>query len=416
LEAHVLGTLDASGLMRIRHKGEVVAEIPADQISENSPVYHREARRPAYMDTIPQASSWAPPDGWNAGDELVAFLASANIASKRWIYEQYDHMVQTQTATLPGDNAGVLAVHGSRHSLALAADGNGLYCYLDPYEGGKLAVAEAARNVACTGARPLAVTNCLNFGSPLKPEIFFQLAEAVRGIGDACRELGTPVTGGNVSLYNENPSGAIWPTPIIGMVGKIEAPTRPVGAGFRRPGAQVLLLGTSAGHLGGSEYLRWKTGQIHGPCPECSLLREHALIQVLVAAANAGLLDSAQDCGVGGLGVALAESLLLAKPGIGVAVEIVAVPVGAAGLCRALFSEVSGRALVSVAPDKEPALLKLCTKHGVEVAFLGATNSDGSLRIEAGDDLHALSVSDLADAYYSTSSIFPDMAADVPLH
>ena len=185
-------------------------------------------------------------------------------------------MVQTQTTTAPGDNAAVLAVHGSPHSVALATDGNGMYCYLDPYEGGKLAVAEAARNVACAGARPLAVTNCLNFGNPLKPEIFYQLAEAVRGIGDACRELNTPVTGGNVSLFNENPSGAIWPTPVIGMVGRIEAPAKSVRGGFTRAGSQVLLLGKSAGHLGGTEYLRWKTGMVHGPCPECDLEREKA--------------------------------------------------------------------------------------------------------------------------------------------
>ncbi len=418
LDAHVLGKLDDTGLMRIFHNGEKVAEVPADKISENSPVYEREARRPAYMDLLPDARKWSPPADWDPRGELLAFLGSPNICSKRWIYEQYDHMVQTQTTTVPGDNAGVLQIHGSPHSLAVAADGNGLYCYVNPYEGGKLAVAEAARNVACAGARPLAVTNCLNFGNPLKPEIFYQLSEAVRGIGDACRALGTPVTGGNVSLYNENPSGAIWPTPIIGMVGRIEAPARPVKAGFPAPDLQLFLLGKSFGHLGASEYLRWKTGEAFGPCPECNLDDEAALINVLVEGTAQGLLQSAQDCGVGGLAVAVAESLLLAAPGVGAEIEVNAARTDFAGVCTQLFGEASGRAVVSVAAAHEPAFLRLCTRHKVEVAFLGATvrQESPSLRVTLPEGGFHVPVPELALAYQSLLAIFPEQATDLAFH
>ncbi|MCX7020368.1 MAG: phosphoribosylformylglycinamidine synthase subunit PurL [Candidatus Sumerlaeota bacterium] len=322
LDAHVLGELDDTGLMRVEHQGKIVAEIPADKISENSPVYQRDKRWPDYMDALPDARTELLEMVMSARCEWLDFLASPNICSKRWIYEQYDHMVQTQTTTPPGDNAAVLRIHDSPHSLAMTADGNGLYCYLDPYEGGKLAVAEAARNVACAGARPLAITNCLNFGNPLKPEIFHQLSEAVRGIGEACRTFGTPVTGGNVSLYNENPDGAIWPTPVIGMIGRVSAPAKPLKAGFARPGLDIIHVGPPADHLGGSEYLHWKTGKAHGPCPSCNLSRERALIDFLVEACEAGLLASAHDCGVGGLAVTLTECVLNGADEIGADISI----------------------------------------------------------------------------------------------
>lgn len=440
LEAHILGELDNSGLMKISHRGQIVAEVPADKISENSPVYQRESKKPAYMESVPDARAMQLENVTDFRQEILEFLASANICSKRWIYEQYDHMVQTQTVTAPGDNAAVLRIHESKHSLALAADGNGLYVYLDPYEGGKLAVAEAARNVACSGARPLAVTNCLNFGNPMKPEIFYQLAEAVHGIGDACSALNTPVTGGNVSLYNENPSGAIWPTPVIGMVGKISAPTKPVKGGFPLAGLEIYLLGPKAEHLGGSEYLRWKQGQEVGPCPTCDLKHEAALIEVLVQAADAGMLRSAQDCGVGGLGVALCESLLFKDAGIGAEIDLPYIEQGAKALQLELFGETAGRVVVSVEPDQAEELKALCGAKGVALRKIGRTVSmqeqaadaaaikltvsDPNLGIplqpELGIRHHPsgvrIPVAKLRAAYESVAAIFPHLEEEVALH
>lgn len=409
LDAHVLGELNNSGLMKIMHHGEVVAEVPADKISENSPVYERESKRPAYMDSIPDARRTDVPTICDLQTELLGFLASSNICSKRWIYEQYDHMVQIQTTTAPGDNAAVLRVHGSKDSVAASADGNGMYVYIDPFEGGKLAVAESARNVACAGALPLAITNCLNFGNPMKPEIFYQLAEAVRGIGEACLALNTPVTGGNVSLYNENPSGAIWPTPVIGMIGKITAPTKPVKAGFAVAGLDVWLLGPQGQHLGGSEYLRWKTGKVHGPCPECDLKHEKALIGLLVEAAGKGLMASAQDCGVGGLGVTLSESVLLGKAGARVELPSTQPLVE-------LFAETAGRAVVSVCPKSATEFAALCDKAGVKATKIGVTTDEQQLAIKCAGEKLVMSGEELESAYRSTASIFPKADEEVALH
>jgi len=407
LEAHVLGEINNTGLMRIKHKGELVAELPADKVSENSPVYERQQKRPGYMDSIPDARKVQ----WKADDlrqEVLTFLGSPNICSKRWIFEQYDHMVQTQTVTPPGENAAVLRVHDSRHHVAMSADGNGLYCYLDPYEGGKLAVAEGARNVACSGARPLAITNCLNFGNPTKPEIFFQLAESVRGIGDACKALNTPVTGGNVSLYNENPDGAIWPTPIIGMVGKLQAPAKPVGGGWRSPDQTILLIGGGGEHLGGSEYARWKTTREHGPCPACDLDHERKLIDLLVDAAQEGLIASAHDCGVGGLGVTLAECFLM---GNGVAAEVDLSALGSEALVE-LFGEAAGRVVVSAAAENAAKLVQQCAAVGLSVREIGRTSAGSHLQIAFAGQSVRFTRNELVAAYESKESIFPARAAE----
>ena len=400
LEAHVLGEINTTGIMQVLHRGEVVAELPADKVSENSPVYERPQKRPEYMDTIPDARQLCFDPSDLHGD-LLEFLASPNICSKRWIYQQYDHMVQTQTVTEPGDNAAVMRVHGSRHHVAMSTDGNGLYCYLDPYEGGKLAVAEAARNVACSGARPMAITNCLNFGNPTKPEIFYQIAEAVRGIGDACRSLNTPVTGGNVSLYNENPEGAIWPTPIVGMVGRLEAPTKPVKAGFVHSELQLLLLGPEVEHLGGSEYVRWTMEREFGPCPSCDLEHERRLIDLMCESAAEALLASAQDCGVGGLFVTLAECVLLGCAGATIDLR------HAGGLLGEMVAETAGRVLVGVEANKVVRLRELCAKHSVPVFQVGVTTELRSLIILGADEKLIFSYEELKDAYECTESIFP---------
>ena len=418
LEAHVLGQLDETGLMKVLHKGQLVANIPADKISENSPVNHREGAPLSYLANVPDARTADIGEPADPAREFLDFLASPNICSKRFIYQQYDHMVQTQTVTPPGDNAGVLRIHGSENHVSLAADGNGMHCWLDPYEGGKLAVAEAARNVACTGARPLAITNCLNFGSPLKPEIFFQLAEAVRGIGDGCRALNTPVTGGNVSLYNENPQGPIWPTPIIGMVGSICPPAKPVKAGFARAGLEIVLLGPAADHLGGSDFIEWLTGKVHGPCPACDLDHEKHLIETLLSAAEEGILESAQDCGVGGLGVALAECLLCGASGLGAEVSLLTPPKSLGEMRVALFAETAGRVVVSIDPSNADALLRLCRREGIEAEPIGRVVAAPAptLRFLNAPTALEIPVAALRAAYESTASIFPVAESEVPLH
>ena len=413
LDAHVLGKLDDSGLMKVFQNGELTAKLPADKVSDNSPVYERNSKRPAYMNSLPDARKYNTTNLGEVEALLPAFLASPNICSKRWIYQQYDHMVQTQTVMPPGDNASVLKVHDTKHHVSSSTDGNGLYCYVDPYEGGKLAVAESARNVACTGARPLAITNCLNFGSPLKPEVFFQLSEAVRGIGDACKILDTPVTGGNVSLFNENPGGAIWPTPVIGMIGKIAHPAKPVSAGFKAAGDEIYLLGNAAEHLGASELLRWKTGNEYAPCPSCDLAAEKQLIDLLISANNRNLLQSAHDCSTGGLAVTLAESVLKGSAGTGACLDITSLHTD---LITELFSETAGRVIVSVSDGNEAAFCELAKKHNVPIHAIGQVTDNGKLSLKSASKSVTWDRQTLEAAYESTDSIFPRTEVEVPLH
>ncbi len=257
-------------MLRVKERGVVVAEIPNRALTDEAPVYRRPMSEPEYLREAQQldldalarlklalqgARGFQPSDH-NAA--LLALLGSPTIASKKWIYRQYDHMVRTNTINLPGLGAGVVRLKGTDRALAMSVDGNGRYCYLDPYRGAMLAVAEAARNVACSGARPLAATNCLNFGNPERPEIMWQFAKAVEGIGAACRALNVPITGGNVSLYNETDGRAIYPTPTIGVVGLLEHADRVVSRRFQEPGDAILLLGEGRGEIGGSEYLKVK--------------------------------------------------------------------------------------------------------------------------------------------------------------
>src|SRR5262249_54286465 len=242
-----------------------------------------------------------------ATDALMALLGEPNIASKRWAYRQYDHMVQTNTVNMPGFGAGVVRIKGTDRALAMSVDGNGRYCYLDRKRGAMLAVAEAARNVACAGALPLGATNCLNFGNPERPAIMWQFAQAVEGIGEACRALDVPITGGNVSLYNETDGKAIYPTPVIGVVGLLEHADRVVARAVRDSGDVILLLGEGRGELGGSEYLKVGYDRVQGRPPALDLNAERALQQLLVALAGERLLRSAHDCSDGGIAVALAE-------------------------------------------------------------------------------------------------------------
>ncbi len=382
LSATPIGRVTDDGLYRARWGDHVVAEIPGQRLVEDCPVYHPEAVEDPAIARL-RAAAPAPGILPAPGDALLTLLDHPPIASKRWVYEQYDSTVQAGSVLTPGGDAGVVRVRDTDFGLAVTVDCNARYVLLDPYEGGKAAVAEAARNVACTGARPLGVTDCLNFGSPERPHVFFQFREACRGIGDACRALDTPVTGGNVSFYNESPAGAIGPTPTIGMVGLLDRVDRAVPSHARSAGDVVLVLGETTAELGGSALWEACGGFVGGRPPAVDLDRERRLVEFLVTAAARGLLRSAHDCSQGGLGVTLAEVAMggpYADAGLGLELDLQ----GYADLdaLTLLFSESHGRAVVTVAPDRAAAATALAAELGVPACAAGTVGPpDGTVRI-----------------------------------
>jgi phosphoribosylformylglycinamidine synthase len=373
LDAVIIGQVTGNGLMRVRDGQQLVAEIPARALAEQGPVYRRPMRRPAYLDETERADSAELPLPQKLDQVLLDLLGSPNIASKQPIWQQYDHMLFCNTVVEPGSDAAVLRVQGTRRGLALAADGNGRYTYLGPYEGGKLAVAEAARNVVCAGARPLAITNCLNFGNPERPEIMWQFAEAVRGMADACRALGTPVTGGNVSFYNETLGTAIFPTPTVGMVGLLEEISHATTQWFKAAGDLVVLLGETLEELGGSEYLQVAHGMVAGRPPVLDLTREQAVQQACLEAIRVGIVSSAHDCADGGLAVTLAECCMTGPGGrLGARLELP----GAMRPDALLFGESASRIVVSVRPEHRERLRAIARRWGVPCAELGEVGGD----------------------------------------
>jgi len=409
LHAVRIGEVTSDGVLRVRNRGTVVAEIPNRALTDEAPLYRRPFSEPEYVREVQQLDLDALPDRsakafalqagaarletagarrLQPGDPntaLLALLASPTIASKRWVYRQYDHMVRTNTINLPGLGAGVVRVKGTDRALALSLDGNGRYVYLDPYRGAVLAVAEAARNVACAGARPLGATNCLNFGNPERPSIMWQFAKAVEGIGAACRALGVPITGGNVSLYNETDGQAIYPTPIVGVVGLLEHADRVVSRRFRESGDAIVLLGEGRGELGGSEYLKVAYDVVRGTPPAIDLAAERALQELLVALADERLIRSAHDCSDGGIAVAAAECCF-DTGGIGAELSIDDVSVARdrdVNDAAALFGESASRVLLSVAPDDVSGMLQRAAKANVPARVIGQTGGN-RLRLVVG--------------------------------
>jgi len=401
LHAAHIGEVTEDGLMRVRERGQVVAEIPTGALTDDAPVYNRPMQRPAYLDEVQKLSLTERP-AVSDDAALRALLASPAIANKRWVYRQYDHMVRTNTLVLPGMGAGVVRVKGTNRALALSVDGNGRYCYLDPYRGAVLAVVEAARNVACAGGEPIGATNCLNFGNPERPEIMWQFARAVEGITAACKALDLPITGGNVSLYNETDGKAIYPTPVLGVVGLIEDASKVLGRSFKGSDDAVVLLGDTRHELGGSEYLKVTQRLVAGHPPDVDLTAEKALQQLLVAAAHESLIRSAHDCAEGGLAVALAECAF-DTGGIGLTVDIPAVAAPDAWLSTsALFSESASRVVVSAARGQVEALLARAKALGVPAREIGTTGTDRiSVSIE-GRQVLDVAVSD-AEAIWNTA-------------
>jgi len=387
LAATPIGKVTDDGMYRCTWQGKVVVEIPGQKLVDDAPVYHPDAKEDPRIAELRAASPThhAPRTPTEA---LLQLLDAPSVASKKWVFEQYDSTVQASTVIAPGGDAGVVRVRHEDFGIAVKTDCNSRYVRLDPYEGGKATVAESARNVACTGARPLGITDCLNFGSPERPAVFYQFREACRGIADACRALGTPVTGGNVSFYNESPSGAVDPTPTIGMIGLLERTADRVPSHFTSTGDEVLVLGVTRGHLGGSAYWAEARQFIGGRPAPVDLVAERRLQDLLVAAAGRQLVHSAHDCSEGGLLVTLAEAAMggpYAGEGFGASLDLTGYAPGT-DPDALLYGEDAARAVVSCSADPLAALLALCGEHQVPVfraGRVGARSSALELRVGA---------------------------------
>jgi phosphoribosylformylglycinamidine synthase II len=367
LNAAVVGEVTDDGFVRLFWNDEEVAAIPVDPVSTEAPVYERPLARPAYADQVAPVLQRERNDG-DQTDTLLQLLASPNLCSKHWIYEQYDTTVRTNTIAGPEKrDAAVVRVKDIGKALAMTSDVNPVYCYLDPYEGGKQAVAEAARNLAVSGARPVAITDCLNFGSPERPEIMWQFAECIRGISDACRTLETPVVSGNVSFYNETEGKAVYPTPTVGMVGIMESDRHGCGLGFPEAGLEVFLLGEPREELGGSEWQQRFLPDATALPPRVDLDAEKKLVEVLLAMHGEQLLRAAHDVSNGGLAVALAE---MSMPDIGCHVDLELVP-GNIDAVGALFSEWQTSAVV--ATSNAERVVELAMAGNVPVRRIGHT-------------------------------------------
>jgi phosphoribosylformylglycinamidine synthase subunit PurL len=376
LEAAVIGHVTDDGMYRVRENGVVVCELPGQPLVNECPTYVREGRE---SDTVRKLREWTPAEldvahtEQHAGRVLLRLLGSPNIASKRWVYNQYDTTVRTSTVYAPGGDAGVLRIRGTNRGIAATVDCNGRYVYLNPRRGAMIAVAEAARNIVCVGARPRAITNNLNFGNPLKPEVYYQLREAVLGMGEACAAFETPVTGGNVSLYNESPTGAIYPTPTVGMIGVLDDINHFLSMPFKQDGDAIILLGRNTAELGASEYLKVVHGLVAGDAPAVDLQAERRLQELVLSLNAQRLLQSAHDTAEGGLAVCLAECAMGGDDRWGVDAELHD-ELGAAPL---LFGEAQGRIVVSCRPEVADTVIAEAGGMGVAAARIGTVGSRG---------------------------------------
>ena len=400
LTASVCGEVIAEPVYRVTEGDRVVAEFPGTRLVTDCPTYTPPAKEDPAIAALRSRDVSKVKERPQESDPmwtLKTLLAAPTIASKTWVYRQYDSTVRAGTVVGPGGDAAVIRVRGSTRGLALKTDCNGRYCYLDPRLGARIAVAESARNVACVGGRPRAITNNLNFGNPKRPEVYHQLKEAVAGIKEACEVLGTPVTGGNVSLYNEHPGGAVYPTPVIGMVGVLESLDHATPAAFQNDGDAIILLGEPTDELGGSEYLHTLHGLVAGAPPRCDLEAERALIEALLKSIVSGVVHSAHDCSDGGLGVALAECVMMNRHrAFGADVDLSTwahLPLRAL-----LFGEAQGRVIVTTAQPAD--VLVIAKQHAVPAMRIGTVRKSPKLQIAVGTRRYEAAVEDLASAYH----------------
>jgi len=397
-----IGRVTSDGMMRVRNNGQISAEIPAKALAEEAPLYSREAKPAAVAASLWDASS---PTGRrlqniDTHEALRQLLRDPTIASKNWVYRQYDHTVRTGTIVKPGSDAAVFFVRYANKILAATTDCNSTYCALDPREGGKIAVAESARNLTCSGARPLAVTDCLNFGNPYKPENFWQLREAVEGVAEACRMFGTPVTGGNVSLYNESPAGVVDPTPTVAMVGLIDDEKHITTQWFKNKGDVIILVGKIGSELGGSQFLKICHGRKEGPPPHIDLAHEIKVQDAVRDMIREGLVKSAHDCSEGGLAVALAECCFNPEELFGAEVDCQR-NASHSEAATVLFNESQSRIVISVAPESVNKTIAMLRERGVPFEQLGRVGSD-QLRIQVNEEKFAWPIAELYDGWWNS--------------
>ncbi len=383
-----IGVVTDDGTIKLKRKGELVAELNADTLvlGGGAPVYVRESTEPTYFVRTRSFNQ----DEIQENDTIGAFkklISAPTIASKRWVFEQYDSQVGTNTVSIKGDAAIIRIKEQPGKGIAVTTDCNSRYVYLDPYTGGKAAVSEAARNVVCVGAEPVAVTNCLNFGNPYDPEVYYQFKEAIRGMGDACLKFDTPVTGGNVSFHNESKQNAVYPTPTIGMLGLIDDLTKTMSADFKNEGDLVYLIGNDRDELGGSEYLKVIHDKVVGMAPELNLDDEFNLQQATLELIRSGLINSAHDTAEGGLAICLAESSMN-QNNIGVVANL-------ENTAQKLFGESQSRIVISFSPNKLNDIMNVLNKHKVKSFELGKTKKD-TFKL---NDNFVLSINEIKDLY-----------------
>ncbi len=408
MAVHV-GEVTDDELVRIYDGEDLVAQVPAKSLADDAPTYHLDTERPEYLDRLhnEDISHLPEPDDYN--EALHKILASPSIAGKGWVYEQYDHMVQTNTVVMPGSDAAVIRIRNTKKAIALTSDCNSRYCYLDPFTGAQIAVCESARNLACTGAKPMGVTDCLNFGNPEKPEAFWQFKTAVEGLAEACEFFEAPVVSGNVSFYNETPETAIYPTPVIGMVGLIEDIDKICTTSFKEEGDIICLISgvrydekvseydvCELESLGGSEYLKVVHDRVAGKPPVCDMTREKRVQNAVISAIEQGLVLSAHDCAEGGIAVALAECCMAGSIGADVSLSANCAP------SAALFAETQGRILLTCKAKDLGKVRDAVDDNYCECTILGKVAKD-KLTISINDEkIIEQKVKALAETYHSS--------------
>ncbi|MDA2918111.1 phosphoribosylformylglycinamidine synthase subunit PurL [Desulfobacterota bacterium AH_259_B03_O07] len=374
LDFSVIGEVTESSDLRIIENSDIMADLPISLITEEAPIYKRPSKKPAYLNNMKNFDIFSIPFPNNLDSIFLKILSSPTVSSKRWIFEQYDHMVRTNTVIPPGSDASIIRIKDTNKAIAITTNCNSRYCYLDPYTGSAIAVAESARNLACSGAKPLAITDCLNFGNPENPEIMWQFKKSIEGLAQAALVLNTPVVSGNVSFYNETEGVAIFPTPTVAMIGLIEDIRNHLTQWFEKEGDRIVLLGETKEEFGGSEYQKQIQGTVRGKPPQIDLRAESALIHTLLEASQTGILHSAHDLSEGGLATAISESCFTPNGSIGVKIKIndnMKIRNDAI-----LFSESQSRALVSLERKNIPILDKITREYGVKMSNIGVVEGD----------------------------------------